>query len=600
MFSGCQSRRGAIYFDAVNVLGIHDGRDPCVALLRDGALARIGFEADYSDEPFEVSGFPLKAAEDLLATERLRAEAIDVVAYAGLTLPVPRSRRELLQQFAEAGTLRGATRRLWRVAVAFGEPVVSRRERLAPLEKLGLRADKSTFIDHHLAQAALAASSLRAPDGRVLVLICEGSGDSMCASVHVSRGGRLDRVATIPSDNSLGNFLETMTYLLGMVPERDESLLMELGGLAQGPQVTKADKRLSILFEFDPLLPLNWRRSGNLPDTGNSVEFMRNHLRRRRFDHIAGATRRFLEEFLSQWIDRCALKTNCDHVALSGSVFGLRPLYPALTASPHVARLAVSPVAGDAGNAAGAAIMAVAEKYGVEHVLPLGQPWLGSDATEADCAEFARAQEQFGGCWVERPAEAEARSAELLAGGALLGRICGRVDLSRAGFGNRSLLGRGDLPEIRRAAQQLLRPDVFWLEVPTIVLDSELDALFEDAHKVPRGVIGEYWLHPRRGQGYLAQSAVPVQVTVEAADPATAAIIKAFRKAAGRTPLICAPWITRRGTLMRTLADARDSWRDQNLDGVVAGPFVVLRKSAGDSGKPKAAELARRPFFGGL
>lgn len=588
----------------MNVLGIHDGRDPCVALLRDGALTRIGFEADHTVEPFESSGFPIKATEHLLATEGLRPEAIDVVAYSGLALPVPRSRRELLQQFAEAGTLRGATRRLWRVAVAFGEPMVSRRERLAPLEKLGLRADKCTFIDHHLAQAALAAASMRPLDGRVLVLVCENAGDAMCASVHVSRGGRMDRVATIPADNSLGNFLETMTYLLGMVPERDETLLMELGGLAQGPQLAKVLKRLQILFEFDPLLPLNWRRTGNLPETGNSVEFMRNHLRRRRFDHIAGAMRLFLEDFLVQWIDRCAVKTACDSVALSGNVFGLRSLYPALALAPHVAQLSVSPIATDAGNAAGAAIMAVAEKFGVEHVLPLGQPWLGADASESECAEFARQQEQLGGVWIDRPDDVESRTAELVAGGALLGRIRGRVDLSRAGFGNRSLLGRGDLPEVRRAAAQLLRPDVFWLEVPSIVLDSELDAMFEDAEKVPRAALGEYWLTPRRNSGWpltmSSRGAVPVLVTVEAADPATSAVIKAYRKAAGRAPLICAPWLTRRGVLVRTLNDARDSWRDQGLDGVIAGPYVIVRHSSADGGKPKAAELARRPFFGGL
>ncbi|KAA0216190.1 hypothetical protein EDM80_04735 [bacterium] len=588
----------------MNVLGIHDGRDPCVALLRDGVLTRIGFEADHSDEPFEVSGFPARALDEILATERLRPDSIDVIAYAGLTLPVPRSRRELLQQFAESGTFRGATRRLWRVAVAFGEPVVSRRERLSPLEKAGLRADRSTFIDHHLAQAALAAAGVRSPDGRVLVLVCEGSGDSMCASVHVSRGGRLDRVATIPADSSLGNFVETVTYLLGMVPERDEPLLMELGSMAQGPQLAKVLKRLSILFEFDPLLPLNWRRTGNMPETGNCVEFLRSHLRRRRFDHIAGATRLFLQDFLAQWIDRCALKTACENVALTGSIFGLRSLYPALARGNHVRTLGISPIPTDAGNAAGAAIMAVAEKFGVEHVLPLGQPWLGADASESECADFARAEQQAGDVWVDRPDDVEARTAELVAGGALLGRIRGRVDLSRSGFGNRSLLGRGDLPEVRRAAAQLLRPDVFWLEVPAAVLDSELDSLFEDADKVPRGMQGEYWLTPRRNMGWpmtmSSSGAVPVQVTVEAADPATAAVIKAFRKTMGRTPLLCAPWLTRRGVLVRTLADAKESWRDQGLDGVVAGPYVIVRKSGVEGGRPKAAELARRPFFGGL
>ncbi len=270
----------------------------------------------------------------------------------------------------------------------------------------------------------------------------------------------------------------------------------------------------------------------------------------------------------------------------------------------HVRTLGISPIPTDAGNAAGAAIMAVAEKFGVEHVLPLGQPWLGADASESECADFARAEQQAGDVWVDRPDDVEARTAELVAGGALLGRIRGRVDLSRSGFGNRSLLGRGDLPEVRRAAAQLLRPDVFWLEVPAAVLDSELDSLFEDAEKVPRSMQGEYWLTPRRNMGWpmtmSSSGAVPVQVTVEAADPATAAVIKAFRKTMGRTPLLCAPWLTRRGVLVRGLADAKESWRDQGLDGVVAGPFVIMRKSGVEGGRPKAAELARRPFFGGL
>ncbi len=584
----------------MNVLGIHDGRDPSAALLRDGALVRVGFEADFVEDPFEVKGFPVRAVEHILAVERLRTEAVDVIAFSGQHQPRPRTRRELLQQFAEAGTFRAATKRL----LGIGPGHVARRERLAPLEKLGLRADRSIFIDHHLAQAALAAASVSSPDGRVLVLVCEGSGDGIAASVHVSRGGRLDRVATISEDNSLGNFLEAVTYLLGMVPERDEPLVMELGGLALGPQVAKVLKRLSILFEFDPLLPLNWRRAGNLPPTNNCVDFLRAHLRRRRFDHIAAATRHYLEGFLAQWIDRCALKTACDHVVLTGSVFGVRALYPALAANTRVARLSLSPVPTDAGNAAGAAILAVAEKRGVEHVLPLGHPWLGTEATDSECAEFARAEEAAGGVWVDQPEDVEARTAELLAGGALLGRMRGRIDLSRLGFGNRSLMCRGDLPELRRQAAQLYRPDVFWLDVPALVLDSELEQGYLNAEKIPRGNIGEYWLAPRRVSawpGRFAHSAASaVQVTVESADPATAAVVKHFRRAAGKAPLLCAPWYNRRGVLVRGAADAREAWRDQGLDGVVAGPFIVLRRSQAVAPKPTHAEIARRPFFGGL
>ena len=587
----------------MRVIGIHDGRDPCVALLRDGAVARIAFEADFADEPFEITGFPRKATEHLLAVEKLDGDDVDVIAYAGQHLPEPRTRRQLLKQYSESGSLRASAKRLLKT-VGMGPRRPSRRERLKPLEKLGLRADRSTFIDHHLAQAAMAAASTHSRDGRLLVLTCEGSGDGLAASVHVSRGGRLDRVATIPRENSLGLFVETVTYLLGMVPERDESLLMELGGLARGPQLAKVVKRLSLLFEFDPLLPLNWRRAGNMPETWESVDFLRNHMRRRRFDLIAGATRQFLEDFLSQWIDRCALKTACDAVVLTGNVFGLRTLFPAFASRTRVRQVSISPMPSDAGNAAGAAIMALAERYGVEHVLPLGQPWLGSDASDSECADFARAEEARGGVWIDQPESVEARTAELIAGGALIGRIQGRVDLSRAGFGNRSLLCRGDLPELRAQAAQLMRPDVFWHEVPSLYLHHELEKEFLSAEKIPETGVGEFWLTGRRTQAWPGRlnptGPMPVQVVSEGANPSVAALVREYRAAAGRTPLLCAPWLSRRGTLVRTPADVRDSWRHQGLDGVVCGPFIVLRRADPNATLPKYAELARRPFYGGL
>jgi hypothetical protein len=91
-----------------------------------------------------------------------------------------------------------------------------------------------------------------------------------------------------------------------------------------------------------------------------------------------------------------------------------------------------------------------------------------------------------------------------------------------------------------------------------------------------------------------------VQILHEAADPATASLVRAFRAAAGRTPLLCTPWLNRRGQLVRTVQDAKESWRDQGLDGVVAGPYIILRRADAQSAQPKYAELARRAFFGGL
>lgn len=585
------------------VLGIHDGKDPCVALLRDGSLVRMGFESDFKEDAFEVTGFPFTATQEILAIEGLDGSDIELVAFSGQHLEQPRTRRELLKQYAEYGTFKGLSKRLLRTANPFGSRAPSRRDRIKPLEKLGINGDNLKFIDHHLAQAAVAAASATSKDGRLLVVNCTGNGDGNSASVHVSRGGRLDRVATISEEDSIGSFLETLTYLMGMVPQRDEELLMELGALARGPQISKLTKRLSLLFEFDPSLPLNWRRSGDMPETYNSVEFLRNHLRRRRFDHIAGATREFLEDLLGDWVDRAALKTNCDSVVLTGSVFGLRALYPALSQKCRAKQISICPVPFDHGNAIGAAIMALSEIQGVEHILPLGQPWQGADADEASCAKFVREQESEGGVWLEQPEDIEERIAALLAGGALLGRISGRVDMSRRGFGNRSLLCRGDLPELRDAAANLVRPDVFWTEIPTLVLEEELEKEFHGTEKIPKGM-GEYWLKPKRPfawSGRLQPRApMPVLVTNASSDPATSSLVNEYRKAAGRSPLLCAPWYNSRGLLIRDVKDVKETWRHQGLDGVVVGPYIMMRKADPDAAQPKHKILARRPFFGGL
>src|SRR5690606_14512950 len=101
-----------VIISAMLVLGIHDGKDPSVVLMREGAVERIGFEADYVEDPFEIAGFPANALEHLLAVEGVRGEEIDVVAFAGQHLPEPRTRRELLKQFAESGTFRASAKRL--------------------------------------------------------------------------------------------------------------------------------------------------------------------------------------------------------------------------------------------------------------------------------------------------------------------------------------------------------------------------------------------------------------------------------------------------------------------------------------------------------
>ena len=63
-------------------------------------------------------------------------------------------------------------------------------------------------------------------DRRYLVLTLDGGGDDECASVSIGHRGKLERISSTPSGNSVGNLYSNMTYLLGLKPHEHEYKIM--------------------------------------------------------------------------------------------------------------------------------------------------------------------------------------------------------------------------------------------------------------------------------------------------------------------------------------------------------------------------------------
>ncbi|MCA8939911.1 MAG: hypothetical protein KDB07_08890, partial [Planctomycetes bacterium] len=346
----------------MKILGIHDGQNASAALVVDGRLVRFGLEARYRRSG-EYAGFPRRVIRRILNEEKLSGDDIDAIAFSGHVVKTPRTMRDYLKQFGDTSAIGGVAK----TALSYIVPGAFRSEwrkkdRLEPLARSGLSSAKATFIDSHLAASMLAYNSGVGIHRRSLIL-CAGAGnDRMAATVHVAQNGRLERIATIHEDDSLLNMFEHVTYMLGMIPTRDEQQVMDLGARAHGPRVESTQKRFELLFQFDPHLPLNWQRAANLPDTARCQEFLRNHFRRRRFDTIAGAWHRFLSEFVREWVRRCAHKTEIRDIVLCGDLFELGELMAAASDLREVVSLSRSPLPGSAGNAIGAALLVARDR----------------------------------------------------------------------------------------------------------------------------------------------------------------------------------------------------------------------------------------------
>ena len=74
-------------------------------------------------------------------------------------------------------------------------------------------------VEHHTAHAAAAYYGSGWMQGKVLVLTCDGSGDRLCATVSVGENGKLERIAEVDENHSIGPPLcQYITFHLGMLP----------------------------------------------------------------------------------------------------------------------------------------------------------------------------------------------------------------------------------------------------------------------------------------------------------------------------------------------------------------------------------------------
>ena len=468
----------------MRILGITDHLTSGAALIEDGVV-RAAVNEERLARRKMVMGFPRMSIAACLRSAGVEPHEIDMVAVAskwGHLLPqlvdfdagVLGVREGWLKSafFAAGSQLAGLRETLPFLESAYyglRKPVYARRrhgiERILR-EEFGITAPVR-YVWHHEAHAAGAYYASGFTDSLIVTL--DGSGDGHSSHVYEARAGRMRLLHTVPSFDGIGNYYGYITHLCGFKMGKHEGKITGLA--AYGEDCHRGTLDGFIRYE-----------DGSMRNVGKA--FRRGALRKlthalpagARREDLAASIQRLSEDICTRYIAYWMARTGLRQIALAGGVVANVKINQRIHELPGLERIFIYPAMSDEGLAAGAALVAAAERMGgwragrrcFEHV------YLGPEYSERDMeAALGRA-----GVTYTRSPDVESEIARLLAAGYVVARMTGRMEYGPRALGNRSILYRPDDPSVNDWLNHRLARTEFMPFAPS-TLAEHADLCFE-------------------------------------------------------------------------------------------------------------------------
>lgn len=429
--------------------------------------------------------------------------------------------------------------------------------------KLGISEVRIVSMDHHLAHAYAPLygllSSRERENNKYLVLTNDGNGDEYCAAVNVFEKNCLSPIGKVtPNTSSLALVYLQITALLGMKPLEHEYKVMGLAPYADGVGVWRSYEVLKNLIWLEDDLAFHSKVYSQ-----SYYHWLKEHLERHRFDWIAGAAQKLVEELLTAWVRMAVQRAGIRRIVCAGGIFMNVKANSAIAKIPEVEEVCFMPSASDESTAIGAAyygyLKLCEEKGFTPKIKPLRDLYLGPEFSEAEIVRVLEKSSCFGKFKVERVEGVEKKVAKLLAQNKIVARFAGRMEWGARALGNRSILANPSNSDVVRVLNEQIKCRDFWMPFAgTILYEQQKDYIinpkdikapfmilaFDTTYKARRGLKAA--LHPY-------DSTMRPQILREKDNPSFYQIIKEFEKLTGiggvlntsfnihGDPIVCSP-----------------------------------------------------------
>lgn len=479
------------------ILGISYGYTATAALLKDGKII-----ASVSEERFNgkknYNGFPKRSIDYCLQFAGISSKDLNLVATPYIHLPPSHfsldkktdGGHNLLSILFRMGNfgrkifrtlryempwLRPLGMFVYRITILASSLYYSRKQKVEIATYLEIATKKIVSFDHHLCHVAAAYYASPFNSKKALVFTLDGEGDEYCASVNLANGKNIKTMARTPREYSLGYIFGHVTKFLGMKPHEHEYKVMGLAPYAKSEDVDKVYQKISGMIDLDPNDPLKFTMAKNSQDTDI---FLKRELFESRFDWLAAAFQRLVEQKTMKWVLAGINKTKITTVVLSGGVFMNIKANGLIANLKEVKNFFVLPSCGDETGPLGACYLGYIglQEKNKRSIDPISDLYLGPDYPQS---QTIRALKKTGRKISFRKARnIEVLIAKLLAKGHIVANFSGRMEFGARALGNRSILANPKDPETIKMINEKIKNRDFWMPfAPTILFERAKDYL---------------------------------------------------------------------------------------------------------------------------
>ena len=467
----------------VIVLGVHDGHNASVALVKNGSVVAAIQEERLVNEK-NYSGTPRNSIRKVFEIADIHPSEVDLIAIASLLRThAPLKERPLHVRLYERYAFLFKNHRTNRLLINFLHKRRNMEEILGILKELSIENKEMMFVEHHFAHAACAYYQ-RPWDEETLVLTLDGAGDGLSASVNIGHDFAIQRAASTTAYNSPSNvFYSEITGYLGLKRWDHEYKVMGMApyGIAE-----------DCIDEIRKIVRVNPKKRLEFENTiGAYVIYVQKKLRKmlveKRFDNIAAATQKHFEDILAQWVKNAIEETCLNKICCAGGAFLNVKANKVLREKEEVEDIFFYPAAGDEGIAVGAALEGYHRFCEREGIKPkrekLGPIYYGMEFDNDYVKEVLK---RTG--WIEKAEyveNVEEEVGELIAKGKIVAVFRGRVEWGPRALGNRSILADPrDLRVIGKLNFAVKQRD-FWMPFTPSILEERAEDYFLDYRFAP-------------------------------------------------------------------------------------------------------------------
>jgi carbamoyltransferase len=557
------------------VLGLNSTHDAAAALLRDGEIV-MAVEEERLSRVKHHFGMPKRSVAACLAAA---GASIDDVGHFAFYMNARKwlacYGMHFLKNFPASTQYLGRKPALWKSFLGVGGAI--RRE-------TGFRG-RLHFVDHHSAHV----DSAFWPSGfdEAAAMTIDGAGEAETTVLARVDGKRIARLHADRYPRSVGKAWEAVTDWLGFGATRDEGKTMGLAPygddrfVAQfadvlGPRDDGAFHQDMSYFAYQRgahrLVSEKFIATFGAPRAPDGEMLPHHHA-------VAFALQRQTEEVVLALARRLRAETKLPRLVMAGGVALNCVANGRLVREGIFDEVFIQPAAGDNGACLGAALHVAHRRLGIARGAAMRDAFCGPGFDETDALAAAAAR----GLSPERPADVVAETAKMLASGAIVGWMQGRMEYGPRALGNRSILASPCDPKMKDVVNARVKfREGFRPFAPSVPLESAGE-WFEDARPSPYMLLSFQARTDKRDRipaVVHVDGSARVQTVTPQENERFHELLVAFGALTGAPVLLDTSFNVRGEPIVCTPAEALDALARTGLTAVVIGD-LVFRKNAG-------------------